>query len=629
MKITSIYREKQYNDNGLSNIEIYNLSSIVLLVGENGAGKTRFLKQLIYTVKNKNIIINDYNSAENSYKLSQDKTRGGTITGAFSMSINPSEVSFFRNKADKLKKEIEDKYSFEIEFEDEEEHTIKVYDIFPKGTEQPKIIKNAEIQEIEKAFDAVYKENSIEIIYENTLLILYHIYNEYLKSKVKEYSMTEEMRTYYEKKYLEINDLLDKYLNTTYKVKNDKICFYEDQDFDKLSLGQRIIILCTILFVFYKNTIDKSIFIIDEPETHLHPKIVFDLFEELNKIVGQIWIATHNISIISYFQDYTKIFLKNGIIRNNGNIKSEVLATLFGNDTTKLLTFIEEPFKQGILDFCFQCLFEPKIKNIKEIKNTDPQLLQIKEYINDILKKKEKDKLTIMDYGSGDGRLLSFIRSESEKDKVNDRINYVAFDKEENIKCKKIISEIYANVDEHYYTKGNNLESLAGKIDIVIMLNVLHEISPKEWEETFIECNKLLAGNGIVLLIENVEIKTGENAHEYNFIVLENNAVRKLFNINDLENESIYKVSDCIKINIDVRVLERIQANIIKKEILQNINNKTIKTTLEWTKENARNNIEMIKTQDKDRYNGKLFSFYLLQYASCEMALEDLFKNKK
>ena len=69
-----------------------------------------------------------------------------------------------------------------------------------------------------------------------------------------------------------------------------------------LSPGQKYILrLCVAL---YCNIIPEgAILFLDEPESHLHPKTLLDIFDKLknNFKLGQMWIATHSVELIARF----------------------------------------------------------------------------------------------------------------------------------------------------------------------------------------------------------------------------------------------------------------------------------------------------------------------------------------
>lgn len=79
--------------------------------------------------------------------------------------------------------------------------------------------------------------------------------------------------------------------------------------FNVLSAGEKEVVDLLIDLFLRKESFKDSIYIIDEPELHLHTAVQRKLLLEINKMVPencQIWIATHSIGFLRALQDELK-----------------------------------------------------------------------------------------------------------------------------------------------------------------------------------------------------------------------------------------------------------------------------------------------------------------------------------
>lgn len=109
----------------------------------------------------------------------------------------------------------------------------------------------------------------------------------------------------------------------TFFWKDLEFCINEDQyiSLSNLSSGQLSIFIRLFDIAYY--TTDNTILLIDEPETHLHPKWIQNYLPLLNNIIGNkechAIIATHSPLIVSDAINESIIVLK----KENGKIKAE------------------------------------------------------------------------------------------------------------------------------------------------------------------------------------------------------------------------------------------------------------------------------------------------------------------
>ncbi len=93
---------------------------------------------------------------------------------------------------------------------------------------------------------------------------------------------------------------------TIYFIKSDHPIRF---DFNVLSSGEKEVVDILLDIYLRQEEYNDSIYLIDEPDLHIHTAIQKKLLIEINKLVPQncqIWIATHSIGLIRALQDDLK-----------------------------------------------------------------------------------------------------------------------------------------------------------------------------------------------------------------------------------------------------------------------------------------------------------------------------------
>jgi predicted ATPase len=69
-----------------------------------------------------------------------------------------------------------------------------------------------------------------------------------------------------------------------------------------LSDGQKVLIQFAVALHAQKGKLDNTVFIMDEPENHLHPSALVEFFDALGEVANnsQFWIATHSVPLLAY-----------------------------------------------------------------------------------------------------------------------------------------------------------------------------------------------------------------------------------------------------------------------------------------------------------------------------------------
>ncbi|HSQ42417.1 MAG TPA: AAA family ATPase [Fibrobacteraceae bacterium] len=387
-----------------------------------------------------------------------------------------------------------------------------------------------------------------------------------------------------------------------------------------LSDGQKVLLQLAVAIHCQGAQLSDVILMLDEPENHLHPGAVIEVIEKLlDKIPdGQIWIATHSVSVLAHFFNYPEAslwFMDHGTIGNAGKNQKTVLDSLLGDSTRiqRQRDFLDEPDVQATYLYLEQCLLPPGVANPNP---EDPQTSQIKGIIAQLWEKHQTVRL--LDYGAGKGRLLDTLLANSAASELAAKLDYVALDEcDANRKtCEASIQRIYGTSDKRWFQLHSDLRALHNKVsfDLVLLCNVLHEISPQKWADLFGPTGtitELLTEDGSLLLVEDQRVKIGEHAHEFGFIVLDTVSLKELFAISGNDPQIL----------ADEQREGRLKAHLISKEHLERVTKDTVKSALMAHQRHAKEEITRLR-EGATKSDGRLFAFWTIQYANATLALE-------
>ena len=140
----------------------------------------------------------------------------------------------------------------------------------------------------------------------------------------------------------------------------------------------------------------------------------------------------------------------------------------------------------------------------------------------------------VVDFGVGQGRFLEGVGMDH-REQLS-RLDYYAYDKFDTDKetCQAIMCKY--NIDKTRYYNYSDIQALREELKIkggathVLMINVLHEIPPKEWPETFATIASFLRNDGKLILVETEELRYGEKPYMDGFLVVQEPAVKLLLN---------------------------------------------------------------------------------------------------
>lgn len=314
-----------------------------------------------------------------------------------------------------------------------------------------------------------------------------------------------------------------------------------------------------------KLRIQESIIIIDEPELHLHPESEFKIIQKISDLIkdkGQLWIATHSISILSSLS-YDEIFMiKSGKVFPPSRITpGNSFVELMGleDHIEKLTQFITNISTWTFLNFMGQCFADPDV--IRCAQDNDPEFELFKKSI-----KEREGHSILLDFGAGQGRIYKeFIKDEE----LVNKIQYSALEPDESnaAELKALNIPTYLDYNE-----------LPEKIfDIVLLCNVLHEIDISKWEVTLNRISNSLNDNGFLIIIEDQKLPKGEKIEGAGFVIMDIESLAKLFSINSAPTQLLIN---------DERYKDRILCTVIPKTNLEKVTNTTISDSLQKLREN-------------------------------------------
>ncbi len=359
----------------------------------------------------------------------------------------------------------------------------------------------------------------------------------------------------------------------------------------------------------------KWFFLLDEPELHLHPQALIELIKTLrNKFkTAQFWISTHSLALISYLtvmeKSTTILHFKEEKISILRSDSSALLDGLIGSEENRfaIQQLMVTPDEYACNKFAAECYDLP---GTLSAKGKDPET----ELIKPIFKKND----VVVDYGAGKGRFFEELALASDpKDRIAENIQYYAYDVSDKDaeKCKTIMSH-YGSTAEHYYNNMDSLlELLKNQADYVLLVNVLHEISPKFWPNVFSTIQVLLKDSGKLIIVEREELTVGEVPYDNGFLMITKEGAEALFGVKNCQYIQHPQKSYIVK-------------HIVYKSGLDEIQERT-QGCIGKIKSGALSKIKQLKSQQADKEIEKYrvgikLAFFLHQYANASLILAEL-----
>lgn len=618
------------------------LGSTVALVGKNGAGKSRILDFVKYYIESNNpenlynghienlpqtIIGNNQrnlDSAIKSFKQSQNDSLSEQQQRQAKQQAD-SQIGAINNRFQQLGK------AYVKVVDNDDLKTIKAVANNNNSLSFEQILNNQHFNnltlnqqnqrnqpQILNEFTSFNSQSTIQYLTKLTNEIATDEFNLYLKNRETPELVNPEIKKKKSYQLFSIfQDYVRKFLGKDFSYKQtvqgntvNSTLHYNDQPFNLnlFSPGQKTLFAYAILFFYLdvnsKANLKDSILIIDEPEKHLHPEAQIDLINALKTIVsksGQLWIATHSIHILSHLE-YDEILMveNNKIIPPSRTTPGKSFNALMGLDThiSKLVTFINSISDWAYGNFMLQCFKEPDV--IFDNNPDDPQFKLFKKFLS----KRTNSKL--LDYGAGKGR-IGYTLNEDET--ISKKTTYSAYEPD------KGHYSILNNVPNIKNTFSNSNEIPDNYFDCVLMCNVLHEINPKDWNDSFKTIKRVLKDSGYLLVIEDKFLPKGENAHQFGYLILGTDELKIL-----LSSDNVLE----LKLK-EEKYENRILFNAFKKEEI-NQAPESIYNAINKLKENSFNNLRLLRKEEKTIDQGRRYANQTQLYINAQLALEGMKK---
>jgi ABC-type cobalamin/Fe3+-siderophores transport system ATPase subunit/SAM-dependent methyltransferase len=574
MRVLSISQPVGQIDDGLSDIEMWGLNRIVILAGANGSGKSR----LLHRVQAGIVPVHDL--------LLQNKYERGSLKLDFPPSMPP--VHFVSKNLD-----LSDPASMTPN--NLAQHAAQA------GTPGTDHLVNSTLAYIQQVQN--------------------HWWNATHQNSREDQSVRDEMTCSYDSLRELIQTVLGESLERD--LDNNPTLFKKAIAQAGLSDGQRLLLQWCIALHAQGISLAEIILLMDEPENHLHPESMISTIERIveKNRNGQIWIATHSVPLIAALykkrnSDVSLYFMDNGNISFASEQPEKVLKSLMGGEDNieALREFVDLPEVFAINRFAAECLREPDV--ISHASQNDPQVQIV---ASEIVSSTSTIKL--LDFGCGSGRLLDPLFDTYRSD-LPQKVDYVGWDNsDQNYKlCRQNIEKAYQDATNRWFRDRQLLahHHPDKPFDLVVLCNVLHEITPIEWKDLFNDTsiiNQSLKDSGKLLIIEDYLMPKGEYAHPFGFIVLDTESLQKLFAAGSGDDKIIVK---CEREG-------RIKGHFVPRHLLANVTSITVKEALRLAQRNAQEKINEIRNRGThDFKSGRAHGFWVQQYANTTLALNQL-----
>ncbi|BEU20003.1 AAA family ATPase [Paraburkholderia sp. 22B1P] len=608
--------EAEVTHRGLKEINMPRLGRFVALAGKNGAGKTRILETLgahVITRSNGLSQVEQIKTNINSYKQ--------TIEG------NPGHSSIRQWMTQLAQNEAQLSQILDRVICTDGAANFKAIKFVPKqlNLQDPGQFPTSQLQE---RFTQA-KSPGLEGYENNCLFYIQHLQTRHWNAEHQLYSGSSEDKKSAIEDYNSFKDIIDRLLGTILDRDLDSNPMLFGKPISKVGLsdGQKIILQLCVALHAQRSGLDNTVFLLDEPENHLHPSAVIDLVKSLYETTktSQIWIATHSVPLLSYVASIDPMclwYVDDGKATHAGRRPELVLGSLLGDEEqiAQLNSFTSLPAQLAAINYANESLLPPKV--ISE-GGKDPQVSQIQRIVASV---GDGTRLAVLDVGAGKGRLLDGLGEEvaAQGSRVDKLLDYFAYDlfPDDRAACEQVIRSHFPDGVRRYFNSRDEFFSHkdTGSISVVVMCNVLHEIPPHEWLDLFSSeqlISRSLKDDGYLLLVEDQRIPVGEKAHQFGFIVLDTSHLKTLFDVKAADIDARNFIID------DARNDGRLKGHLIAKGLLSRVTPDTRRNAIRQLNETAKDNIRSLRTSAPSYANGQLHGFWTQQFANSSLYLSE------
>lgn len=605
----------ELKDVGLQGIEMGRLGRFVALTGKNGAGKTRVLAKLNTCITHRN-----------QYYGQHDNLRQQIINLENAINNNPPDGP---NQAG-WKQQLEVQQNV-LNFATDRifpanSPVLGVLRFVPKqlNLNDPRQHHKAQLQSL---FDQA-KSPGIEGFEQRCFSYIQILQNRNWEATHQDSTLNPAEIQEAKDEYIRLVSLIELLLKTRLgrSKEADATLFEKPLAEANLSDGQKVLIQLTVALHAQNTTLDNTVFLLDEPENHLHPSALIEFLDALERVAtnSQFWIATHSVPLLAHIahkEPMSVWYVEDGKVSNAGSKPEKVLRGLLGNDEQigNLNTFTSLPAQYAAINYAAECLIEPKVISSE---TGDPQIAQIGGLLNfDV-----GSQISLLDYGAGKSRLLSGLVeiAAAQAKNLSDGVSYFAFDASESDCTYSLaaIESVYGNGTERHFLNPEEFYSRKddSSIDVVVMCNVLHEIPPNDWLTLFNDqslIGRSLKDTGSLLVVEDQRIPTGEKAHKFGFLVLDTPQLRTLFSVKEDDIQAgLFQT-------YDHRSDGRLKAHKLSKQLLVRLNGDTRRRAVDQLRVTAKSKISELRQATADYKNGQLHGFWTQQFANASLWLDE------
>lgn len=291
-------------------------------------------------------------------------------------------------------------------------------------------------------------------------------------------------------------------------------------------------------------------FLIDEPESHLHPDILVKFIKLLKSEFSEshIFVASHSIHLLPLFEFKEIIHMESGFVQEkNSKTLGKIYMSLLGSQDS-VDHVLMDLYSIQFLDFVQECFEYPEAVSEKE---KDPQFDVFLETI------KNKRTIKVLDYGAGKcrfGKMFDDVFADNSR-----KVQYNTYYGE-----LKDIKQYLPKCHHKHYSEQKDLPE--GDFDAILLVNTLHEIPINDWEPAINSIQKSLVDGGYLFFSEVLSLRKGEDPKtEHGYLVLGKPEVKILFGDviareinNDQESPiALYAIIPKSKLKIKITEIER------------------------------------------------------------------------
>lgn len=291
---------------------------------------------------------------------------------------------------------------------------------------------------------------------------------------------------------------------------------------DKLSPGELILFYMSIFLALRKDGAQGKIILLDEPESHLHPKALRAFVRLLTEQYGRasIWIATHSLFLVPAFQFENMVYIKDSAVqKRGGGMYRAILGELLGHDRATE-DFFASSSQWQFCQFLAECFADPAV--VDTVNPEDEQVRLFMEHLH------EKTPMRVLDWGGGSARLGESLLAAGYRQGTD--MDYHIYDWQPR----------YSGQD---FAVFRQLEDIRGPYDCIVMMNFLHEVEPADWPDIFKRAFGLLEPDGFLLFIEVKALRDGEMPNRTGYLLLGPEEARELFPGGEAFHVSVKKKS--------------------------------------------------------------------------------------